>query len=145
MKRFRFRLETVLRVRSVREEQARARLVEANRAADAAAALVSQRRDHYATLERPAGVQHIHDVERLWFGLDAGAGALTWARAEQDGAAARATSELAAWSSTKRSLRTVERLRARAYDAHVGAVRREDDRLSDELATSRATRGGPLR
>ncbi len=145
MKRFKFNLETVLRVRRVQEEQARARLLAANRVVTGAAKLVSERTDHYMSLERPGGRQSHSDVEAILFTLDAAAGAIAWAREKHEVAVANAAEELGRWREAERRVRALERLRERAYEEHAIDVRRDEDRLTDELATTRARLNGAHR
>ena len=76
MKRFKFRLETVLRVRRVHEEQARGELMRANQALALADARVAERSERYESLERPSGPRAYDEVEKIWFALDAAAGAI---------------------------------------------------------------------
>jgi flagellar protein FliJ len=137
-KRFRFRLDTVLRVRRVQEEQARARVMVANRAVTLAAAQVDDRLQRYATLPRPSGVQRYTEAEATLFRLDAGAGAVEWARAEHTRAVDHAREELAHWAQAEQRVRALERLHDRARDEHATEMRRAEDRLTDELTTTRA-------
>ena len=57
MKRFRFRLDQVLHVRRVQEDQARFKLLAANRDVQLAAARVEQRLTDYAGRSLPMGPQ----------------------------------------------------------------------------------------
>lgn len=137
-KRFRFRLDTVLRVRRIQEEQARARVMVANRAVALAGAEVDERVTRYAALARPAGVQTYAEAEATMFRLDAGAGAVEWARGEHVRAVGQAREELARWAEAEQRVRALERLHERARHDHATEVRRAEDRLTDELATTRA-------
>jgi flagellar export protein FliJ len=137
-RRFRFRLETVLRVRRVQEEQARARVMVANRAVALAAAEVDDRMQRYTALPRPTGVQSYADAEAALFRLDAGAGAVEWAHGEHTRAVEHANEELAQWTEAEQRVRALERLHDRAREEHATEVRRAEDRLTDELTTTRA-------
>lgn len=137
MKRFRFRLETVLRVRRVQEDQARTRLLAANRDVALATARVGVRQDRYATMTRPSGPQPHAVVESLLFDLDAAAGAIAWAAGERTTAVEDAQAALHAWAQAEQRVRALERLRDRARDEHATQVRRDEDRLADELAITR--------
>ena len=55
MKKYKFRLDAVLRVRRIEEEQALADLLAANRALAEAEAELDRRLDHYRTVQLPAG------------------------------------------------------------------------------------------
>lgn len=141
-KRFRFRLETVLRVRRVAEEQARAQLMVANRDVMRAATEMHNRSDRYDTLPRPTGAQTRAEVDDLIFTLDHAAHAVTWSRAAHTAAVARADYARSEWAAAEQRVRALERLEERAREAHATEVRRADDRLADELATTRARLSG---
>ena len=81
MKRFRFRLEQVLRVRRLQEDMARAELMHAHREARAAADRVNARIADYSNAPRPSGEQPFDEFHRVQFHLDNAAGAITVARA----------------------------------------------------------------
>ena len=83
MKRFRFRLDQVLHVRRVQEDQARFSLLSANRDAQLAAARVEHRLAQYADRRMPTGPQPYADFERAVFLLDSAAGAVGAARLAQ--------------------------------------------------------------
>jgi len=81
LKRFRFRLEQVLRVRRLQEDMARAELMHAHREARAAADRVNARIVDYSNTPRPHGEQPYDEFHRVQFHLDNAAGAITVARA----------------------------------------------------------------
>jgi flagellar FliJ protein len=136
MKRFRFRLEGVLRVRRIQQDQARAALLAANVAVATAAQRVAERRDYYVTRARPTGVQTYAAMERTMFTLDSAAGAIAWAENERAIAAAEAVQRRAAWAEAEQRVRALERLRIQALDQHALAERREETRAADEIATA---------
>lgn len=137
MKRFSFRLEAVLRVRRIQEDQVRARLVAANRDVTLAAAKVVERQARYDTIERPLGVASHDELERAWFALDAAAGAVRFAHDEQLAAEARAAEIRVEWTEARRRTEVLERLRERAHEEWVVEVRRAEDRAVDELVVAR--------
>src|SRR6476660_9522782 len=83
MKRFRFRLDLVLHVRRVQEDQARFSLLSANREAQLAAERVDERLAAYAERRMPTGPQSYAAFERAVFLLDSAAGAVGTARLAQ--------------------------------------------------------------
>jgi flagellar protein FliJ len=142
MKRFRFRLETVARVRQIQEEQARAQVMLANRAVALAQSTVDARQTRYETLPRPAGATSMAELEATMFRLDAAAGGLEWARGEHRAALEHAHDALAQWAQAEQRVRALDRLRDRARAEHTLATRREEDRLTDDLTTTRARMSG---
>jgi flagellar export protein FliJ len=141
MKRFRFRLEQVLRVRTIQEDRARAELLAANRAAHEAAAHEEARRVEYDRRERPAGTQPIVDFERTMFLLDTAAGAVTVAREAHREALAVVDERRADWTAARRRVAALERLEDRRRAEHALEVRRMEDQLVDDLVVARHARG----
>lgn len=140
MKRFAFRLESVLRVRRIQEDQARARLLAANREVHAAVAAVAERQHRYDTLDRPSGTHPLDDLERAWFSLDAAAGAVQFAFGAQIEAETRAAIAREEWTEARRSTQTIERLRERAHEEWLIEVRRDEHRAVDDLVVARFMR-----
>ena len=140
MKRFKFRLESVLRIRRIEEEQSRARLLAANAAVARADAIVATRRSHYAALTRPKGAQTRAAIDDAWATLDRAARAIVWSDTQRVECIERAREAHEAWSQTRQRVRALERLRDSAVAKHVQAIRRDNDRVADELATTRYRR-----
>lgn len=140
MKRFAFRLESVLKVRQIQEDQARARLTLANRDVQLAREQVEQRQRRYDAMERPLGVFDHDGLERAWFTLDAAAGSVRHAHELQVGAEIRAHELRHEWVEAKRRAEIVERLRVRAHDEWLVEARRDETRTNDELARRPAAR-----
>jgi flagellar protein FliJ len=137
MKKFAFRLESVLRIRRLQEDQVRTRLMAANRDVQVARARVEARQSRYDTLPRPMGV-HDHDsMERAWFTLDAAAGAIRFAHEEQVIAEQAADAIRIEWVEARRRTEVLERLRERARDEWAVETRRAEDRAVDELVVAR--------
>lgn len=140
MRRFRFRLETVLRVRRVQEDLARAELMTANHAAHERAALVAARTAEYDARELPSGV-HSYDTFALQtFRWDAAAGAVTTARAAHRDAMAVVADRRRDWSEARARVAALERLEERRRADHALEVRRAEDRLVDDLVVARHRR-----
>ena len=122
MKRFRFRLDQVLHVRRVQEDQARFKLLAANRDAQLAAVLVEERLAEYAGRAMPTGPQTYEAFERAVFMLDSGAAAVGTARATHREAleVVETRRTCNTWSSRKRNrfIRALLRRAARAMPTH---------------------------
>ncbi len=141
MKRFRFRLEQVLRVRRLQEDIARGALMAANHAAREAADRLNQRIDDYAAVGRPSGAQTYDAFNRMQFRLDNAAGAITIARAEYRQALDVVEARRAEWTAARQRVAALERLEARRRDEHEVEARRAEDRLVDDLVVARHARG----
>ncbi len=137
MKKFAFRLESVLRIRRLQEDQVRARLIAAHRDVQLAIARVHARHDRYADLPRPVGVHDHDEMERAWFTLDAAAGAIRFAQDEQVLAEQAAEAIRLEWVDARRQTEVLERLRERDRDDWVVETRRAEDRAVDELVVAR--------
>ncbi len=137
MKRFRFRLDAVLRVRRIREDAAKAETLLANQALAAAEATTAERDTHYQLTARPTAPMTYDELQRIRFGLDQAAAAVRFAEAQRVVAADTATAARSEWAERHRGVRAIEQLRDRALVAHRVEIRREEDRLADELAVTR--------
>lgn len=139
---YRFRLETVLRVRRIQEERARAELLSA-RLGERAATDERDRRGALIDVARAAGLP---DGSRLAWGTardehDRLAGALDAARAAEVAAADLTTRSLDHWEATAADLRGLERLDERHRALWRAERDREEQRRLDETASARAVRG----
>jgi flagellar FliJ protein len=141
LKRFRFRLEQVLRIRRLQEDMARAELMHAHREARAAADAVNARVAEYTSAPRPNGEQPYDAFNRTQFRLDNAAGAITVARAGYRHALAVVEDRRADWTAAHQRVAALERLETRRRDEHAIEVRRADDRLVDDLVVARHSRG----
>jgi flagellar export protein FliJ len=137
LKKFSFRLQSVLRVRRIQEDQARARLLTANVAVREAERVVDARVERYHSLDRPAGVQAEPEFERTWFHLDAAAGAIETANEARIASLAQLAERRAEWSAASMKVAALERLEARQRAEHEIEVRRDEDRTTDDLVVSR--------
>lgn len=141
MRRYRFRLEAVLRVRHVQEEAARGRLATATAAAHAALEGLDVARSNLAALvTQPAPRDAAAWAGRREVVLT---GAREMSAATAHVAATRADQglrqvELAA---ARTRVRALERLDERRREEHALAADREAGLVVDDLVTSRFTRG----
>jgi len=137
VKRFRFRLEQVLRVRRIQEDRARAELLAANRAAHDAAVRVEACISEYRTRSFPEGVQPYADYERALFFLDTAASAVELARRAHRDALAVVDERRNEWMDAHRRVHALERLEERRRAEHEIENRRAEDRLVDDLVVAR--------
>ena len=140
MKRYRFRLDTVLRVRQVEEERARGQLALANREMAEADALLEARIDHYG------------DVPRTEVALPVSAYLATRDRQEWAARAvvAAGTARLVAeaqvavrrdeWSAAASRVAALERLDERRRDEHRLEAQRQEGLEVDDIVVARAGR-----
>ena len=140
MKKFKFRLDQVLRVRQVQEDHARAELLGANRAAHEAAVRVEARLDEYAIRALPSGPSSYEDFERALFMLDSAAGSVEVARHAHRDALVVVDDKRAEWTAARRRVAALERLEARRRDEYALELRRAEDRLVDDLVVARYNR-----
>ena len=141
MKRFRFRLEQVLRVRRLQEDIARGALMHANLQARQAADVVNARVEDYTTAARPGGAQSYDTFNQMQSRLDNAAGAITIARAGYQQALVVVDERRAEWAAARQRVAALERLEERRRDEHAIEVRRAEDRLDDDLVVARHARG----
>lgn len=149
MKRFRFRLEAVLSLRSLAEGSAREafgraqrHLAETQAARDAAARRRTELADHLAAsrsgLFRPSA-----QAEGL-FALDLARQAENEAaRLVSEATAARERARLD-WLAARSRLRVIEHLKERAARSHRDAADKAEQTLLDELAALSVNRASPL-
>jgi flagellar export protein FliJ len=140
MKRFRFRLDQVLHVRRVQEDQARFKLLTANRDAHLAAAQVEERLADYAGRAMPTGPQTYEAFERAVFMLDSGAAAVGTARVTHREALEVVETRRIDWTDARRRVAALERLEERRRAEHAIEVQRSEDQLVDDLVVARYVR-----
>jgi flagellar FliJ protein len=141
LKRFRFRLEQVLRVRRLQEDLARAALQHAHRDARTAADAVNARIEAYGAAARPEGTQTYDTFNQMQSHLDHAAGAITVARGIYAHAVAAVDERRAEWAAARQRVAALERLEERRRDEYAIEARRAEDRLVDDLVVARHARG----
>ena len=141
MKKFKFRLAQVMRVREVQEDRARAELLGANRAAHEAAVRVETRLGEYASRSLPDGAISHEEFERALFLLDSAAGAVDVARADHLTALDVVDERREEWAAARRRVAALERLEERRRAEHAIEVQRAEDQLVDDLVVARHARG----
>lgn len=141
MKKYRFPLETVLRVRRIEEDRVKAELLAANRAVTSAHQSVDRRAAHLdAVPPAPGGTAatfmrgRAHQMQAA-ASLGHARGVLV---ARQQVAAERRDE----WSGARSRVASLERLDDRMRDEHAIEANREDQRLVDDLVSARFARRG---
>lgn len=136
MKRYRFRLQSVLRVREIQENVAAANLALANRDLAAAEAALTARRSAYAALDFQRGVQSstaflaARDHDELKAQTVAEAGQHVTARTEE------ADGRRDEWSDAAARVTALENLDARKREEHALDAARTDATVVDDIVIS---------
>lgn len=140
MKKYHFRLATVLRVRRVEEERARHELLEANRAVAQAQARVAEREaalaayvPQHGPVSREAFLAGHDQTTRL-------ADAVRVAAAQRSEALAIQAAQRAEWSLRAQRVASLERLDDRQHEAYEIELNREEAKTVDDLVTTRYAR-----
>jgi flagellar export protein FliJ len=141
MKKYVFRLETVRRVRKVQEEIAKSQLMAANNEVTAAIKAVEQRSDKLNAAERTAfGAANTETFmnHRYFSGL-AGQ-AVVAAQASRRAAELEAVAKRDLYAEAAKRVRALDRLDDHRRDDHTIEMRREEERLIDDVVNSRHMR-----
>jgi len=137
MKRYTFRLEQVLRVRRLEEEQARASLLAANAELNAAGERLRDRTERYHTMVAPTGPSQLTEFLAWRARRQAAATALTDAGRAVDTATGQAAKARDGWTAAAAKVTALERRDERHRAEHAAAAAREFDQEIDDLVTSR--------
>jgi flagellar protein FliJ len=139
VKRYRFRLAAVLRVRRLQEDLAASRLRDANRHVVEAGRLVALRQTHYDELPPASGGNvelHLASRQRL----DHAAAAIERAGEARRAARAEADEARDSWHSAATRVSTLEHLDGERRVEHAREVAREEEREVDQVVMGRARR-----
>jgi flagellar FliJ protein len=137
VKRYRFRLEPVLRVRRTEEESARAQLLAAQAAVATQQELLAARSDAYAAALAPSGTQPCADFLAAQAHRSALGAAVLEQRRRVDEAGQDAEHARASWSAAAARVGALERLDERARAEHLARTLKEDEQITDELVVAR--------
>jgi len=137
VKRYRFRLESVLRVRRLQEDVARAALAEATTAVAAAGAAQARAAEWLDGLRAEPAPDSAPAWEAARVVQLAAAEELAARGDELDGARAEQRSRRAVLAEARTRVRALERLDERRRAEHEREVARQDERAADDLVTSR--------
>jgi flagellar FliJ protein len=137
VKRYRFRLETVLRVRRVQEDVARGDLARANAAVAAAAADVEAARERLAGMaSEPVPANPVEWQARRAL-LLARAAEITARQTDLQAADTERAGRQRALAEARTRVRALERLDERRRAEHAVEMGRDDSRTLDDLVTAR--------
>jgi flagellar export protein FliJ len=137
MKRYRFRLETVLRVRRTQEDQAKAALLLANRAVADAETELTHRIDHYQGMHPTPGPRSLDAVMAERFIHELAATAVLDAGKARHLAIAAANDRRTEWSEAASRVSALERLDGRRREEYALELAREETAAVDDLVTGR--------
>lgn len=137
MKRYRFRLDSVLRVRRIQEERARAELLSANQGVVAAQRHLGQRIAHLEELPKSAKIASTPAFLANQARLASIASSISMARAAREVAEHAADERRVAWHVTARRVEGLERLDERDRTEHALEAQRAADQEVDDLVVSR--------
>jgi len=143
MKRYRFRLEAVLRVRRIEEESAAADLAAASKALQLAEAEIDRRLDHYRAIATPDGPVPHEQFLAQRARCDHAAAAVVLAGAARSSAEAEVHRARDRWAAATMRVRALERLDERRRGEHDAEVRRDEIVTLDEVFAARLVRGAP--
>jgi flagellar export protein FliJ len=141
VKRYHFRLETVLRVRRREEEVARGLLVAASLAATAQEQLLAERSSAYELSLKASGIRPCADFLVEQASRSAHAAAVLEQRTRVTEAYDDAARARAVWTGTAARVGALERLDERHRAEHLTQAQKEDELITDELVVSRHGRG----
>lgn len=141
MRRYRFRLESVLRLRRAEEGQARDALAAANAELRAALGARDAEARRYAGLPRPLGTMTPEVLRSEHATTTLAAATLAGAQQAVSAAAARTAEAQLAWSAAAQRVSVLERLDERRRLEHAEDLRHEEITELDDLVTSRYVSG----
>jgi len=140
MKRYRFTLDQVLRVRRIQEEQARAAVGLARRDVDDAAARTQARLDSYRGGAGAAGAvpvgRFLADRARHELQADLVAAA----QRHEDGARRALDGAVTAWSQAAQRVKGLERLEERRREEHAADARKAEELEVEDIVSARVGR-----
>lgn len=137
MKRYRFRLEPVLRVRRIEQDTARAVMAAAARSLDAADEQLHQSVSHYRTVPLVDGPHDTAGWLARRASAERAASAVVRAGVEREHAAASLDRERDALRDARQRVAALERLDERRREEHALAAQRQEVVDVDELVTGR--------
>jgi flagellar export protein FliJ len=140
MKRYAFRLDTVLRVRKVEEDRAIAALADATRALQAAEQTLRARLDRYGDVPAPTGALPVADLLKLRARQDGVAAAVVYAGAQRLRAEATVDVQRDEWSAAAMRVAALERLDERRRGEHAAEAERQEAIEVDDMVVARAGR-----
>lgn len=135
MRRYQFRLATVLRVRQLEEEASRTRLLEAGRAVSRARTLEDEAREHYEAIPTRLGLVNAEEFHRDRQVHNLAAAAVRARVSDVGAAVAEVDRQRESWTQAAAKVTVLQRLDERRRGEHRLAMDREEGTVLDELAT----------
>jgi flagellar export protein FliJ len=140
MKRYSFRLDPVLRVRRIEEDQAILQLANAQRGLAAAEEMLQRRLDRYGDVPVAAGPMPAETLLRMRSRQEAVAASVVFAGANQLRAAATVDLRREEWSAAAMRVAALERLDERRRAEHQQEAQRQELVTVDDMVVARAGR-----
>ena len=137
MRKYRFRLEPVLRVRTMQEDLARAALAQANHRVVSAEAVVAARLSHYSSMALANGVRSQSEFMRTRFSHEMAARSVREAEAARRQAEEEAAARREAWTEAAKEVQVLERLDERRRAEHALEAARQADAEVDDIVVGR--------
>lgn len=141
MKRYRFRLDLVLRVRRNEEDAARGALLAATATVAAEEGRLAERHASYAAALTPPASSTAADFRREQLRREALGAAVVEQRHRLEQARGAQLQARDGWAAAAAKVGALERLEERSREEHRIAELREDDLVADELVVARYGRG----
>jgi flagellar FliJ protein len=145
VKKYKFRLDTVLRVRRTEEDLAKAELARANARVAEAVALVDARLAHYAALPVAGGAGSTSMFMAGRFRQETAARAVVAAKAARGAPRQDAAAFRAVWSQKAQQVSVLERLDDRRRTEHEVEAARQSDLEVDDIVVGRFGRDEDVR
>ena len=140
MKKYKFRLETVLKVRTTQEELARAALAHANLRVTNAEAALASKASRYSTMAMAGGMRGTSAFLSERFLHEQAARAVKLAEAQRDEAKLEAAEKRRSWSEAAQEVSVLERLDERRRAEHEAESARQADIEIDDIVVGRYAR-----
>ena len=140
MKKYRFRLEGVLNVRTMQEDLARAALAQANHRVVNADAALATRMSRYSSMAMAGGMRSTQAFLGDRFVHEMAARSVKQAEADRNRATAEAAEKRDAWSAAAKEVSVLERLDQRRREEHELESARQAELEVDDIVVGRFSR-----
>ena len=140
MKKYKFRLETVLKVRTTQEDLARAALAHANQRVTNAEAMLASRASRYSSMAMGHGMRSTNSFLSERFVHEMAARSVKQAEALREDARREAAEKRDAWSKAAQEVSVLERLDERRRTEHETEMARQAELEVDDIVVGRYAR-----
>ena len=140
MKKYKFRLETVLKVRTTQEELARAALAQANMRVSNADAILAAKASRYSSMAMASGMRSTGAFLGERFLHEQAARGVKQAEALREEALLEAAEKRRSWSQAAQEVSVLERLDERRRAEHEAESARQADIEIDDIVVGRYAR-----